>query len=69
VGHALEHALDHGQAADALALAEANVAIRPNGQALDLLARAYMKSNRPTDAQATVRRAVALGWGGEPSIK
>ena len=69
VGPGLEHALDHGQAADALALAEANVAIRPNGQALDLLARAYMKSNRPTDAQATVRRAVALGWGGEPSIK
>jgi len=67
-GHALEHALEYGDPEEALALAEANAALRPNGPALDLLAQAYLKADRPEEARATARRAAALGWGGQPSV-
>ena len=64
-GHALEHALDFGDPASAVALAEANVALRPNGAALEQLARAYTKASRPEEARSAVARAKALGWAGD----
>jgi len=68
-GHALEHALEYGDPADALVLAEANAALRPNGNALNLLAEAYLKVDRVDDARATARRATDLGWAGTPVIQ
>lgn len=67
-GHALEHALEYGDVTQALGLAEANAALRPNGIALNLLAEAYLKADRLDDAQATIARAKALGWAGTPAI-
>lgn len=49
-GHALEHRLAHGTAAQALELAKANHALRPNGEATVLLARALLKSGKPAEA-------------------
>ncbi|MEZ4240135.1 MAG: tetratricopeptide repeat protein [Myxococcota bacterium] len=61
-GHALHHLLDYGDPQQAVALAEANAALRPNGEALTLLARAYRQAGRPQDRRAALQRAAATGW-------
>jgi tetratricopeptide (TPR) repeat protein len=63
-GHALEHFLEYGEPEDALELAQANAALRPNGPALELLAKAYLKADRVDDARATELRAADIGWVG-----
>ena len=65
-GHALEHALAHGTPEDALALAEVNAELRPNGEALTLLAEAYRRVGRDEDAAAAEARAEATGWRALP---
>jgi tetratricopeptide (TPR) repeat protein len=61
-GHALDHLLEHGDPAQALALAERNAELRPNGEALTKLAAAYRLSGRTREADAAIRRAAATGW-------
>ena len=60
-GHALQHYLDAGdRPAQALALAQANAAIRPNAEALGLLAQAYGALGRDRDAADAAARARAV---------
>jgi tetratricopeptide (TPR) repeat protein len=60
-GHALQHFLDAGDSPErAVALAEANVAIRPNAEALTLLARAYEAAGRTGEAKQARVRAQAV---------
>jgi tetratricopeptide (TPR) repeat protein len=61
-GHALDHFLHHGDPEEAVALAEKNAALRPNGEALRLLADAYRRAGREQDAADAERRADATGW-------
>ena len=61
-GHALKHFLHYGDPARAVALAEENAALRPNGEALLLLAKAYDHAGRPDDAREARRRSAATGW-------
>jgi len=61
-GHALEFAIEFGDPARAVELAEANARLRPNGPALGLLAEAYLAADRRDDAAAAVARAGATGW-------
>ncbi len=61
-GHALEHYLHHGDPARAVALAERNAALRPNGEALSLLATAYERAGRSADARNAERRSAETGW-------
>jgi tetratricopeptide (TPR) repeat protein len=65
-GHALDHFLHHGDPAAAVALAEKNAALRPNGEALTLLAEAYRRAGREQDARGAERRAEATGWKAPP---
>ncbi len=51
-GHALEHFLEHGTPARALALAEANHRTRPGGEATVRLAQALLRSERAPEARA-----------------
>ena len=61
-GHALEHALTWGtDPATALALAEKNAALRPNGEALALLSEARLKSGDTAGARAAAEAALATG--------
>ena len=62
LGHGLDHALQHGDAQDAVALAEANVAVRPGGDARVALVTAYLAAGRPTDARALVREILATPY-------
>ncbi len=64
-GHALGHWLDRDGAdatRRALALAEQNHALRPNGEAETLLARAYLKAGRVADARVVIERTLATMW-------
>jgi tetratricopeptide (TPR) repeat protein len=61
-GHALDHVLAYGDPTEAVALAERNAALRPNGEALTQLARAYRQAGRLADADRAIRRAVETGW-------
>jgi len=63
-GHALGHFLDDGPAeADrALALAQANANLRPNGEALVLLARAQLANNAPEAALDSLIKAEDTGF-------
>lgn len=59
MGHGLQHHLLFGTPERAVALAEANHAARPGGDAQVLLARAYLKAGRPADALDVAQRALA----------
>jgi len=60
-GHALQHYLDAGDAPEtAVQLAEANAEIRPNAQALGLLAQAYASAGRDQDAAQARARAAGV---------
>ncbi len=58
-GHALGHFLEFGDAARAVEMAEANHAIRPNGQAKVWLAEAYLAAGRAADGVRVVEEALA----------
>lgn len=62
MGHGLQHHLQFGTPARALALAEANYANRPGGEAQVALARAYLKAGRAADALELVQRALATPY-------
>ena len=60
--HAAEHYLDFGDPARALALAREEVAARPFGEAIEVLASALTATGRPEQALAWLERAEADGW-------
>lgn len=60
-GHALGHALEFGDAADALVLAERNAELRPNASALAQLASAQLANQHPEAALHTIESALAVG--------
>lgn len=63
MGHLLRDALLRAQPRpDLVALAERNYALRPNGDAALLLARAYLKTNRRADARAVIAKLEATPW-------
>ncbi len=57
-GHALHHHLAFGDAFTAVQLAEANHATRPNAEAKVLLAKAYLRADRPHDARVVIDAAL-----------
>jgi tetratricopeptide (TPR) repeat protein len=62
-GHALEHFLEFGEDAKAtIDMAEKNHALRPNADAKMLLAQAYLKGERGTDAKRVIEEALATPW-------
>ena len=61
-GHALDHFLEAGDVRRAVALAEKNVALRPNGEALAKLADVYDRAGRHRDATKTIVQALKSGW-------
>ena len=62
-GHALEHYLkDAPQPAKALALAQANFANRPYGDAAIALAKAYLLNARPGEAARLLEQQIGQGW-------
>jgi len=62
-GHALRHFLEFGtDPAFTLDLAERNAALRPNGEALTLLAKAQLAAGRPGPALETIERVLATAW-------
>ena len=60
--HAAEHHLDFGDPAIALELAREEVAARPFGEAIEVLASALNANDRPADALRWLERAEADGW-------
>lgn len=62
MGHGLEHELQFGSPQRAVALAEANHAARPGGDASVALARAYLAANRASDALARIDRVLATPY-------
>lgn len=54
MGHGLEHELQFGSATRALELAQANVAMRPGGDAQVGLARAYLQAGRMAEALVVI---------------
>lgn len=60
--HAAEHHLDFGDPAIALALAQEEVAKRPFGEAIEVLASAYLANDRPQKALAWLERAERQGY-------
>jgi tetratricopeptide (TPR) repeat protein len=68
-GHALEHALH--EVADpsfAVALAEKNRALRPDGEALTRLAQAYFRAGRVDEAVRTIGLVQASRWTSAESL-
>jgi tetratricopeptide (TPR) repeat protein len=62
-GHALDHFLElEEDPATALAMAERNFELRPDGEAGFQLARALRKSGRDREALAAVERVLGSGW-------
>lgn len=62
-GHALQHHLDFGtDPVFTLGLAERNAALRPNGEALTLLALAQLGAGQPEKARATIEGVLASPW-------
>lgn len=61
-GHALDHCLAAADARCALALARANVAARPYGEARIGLARALLLAGRPAEADREIDRLFASPW-------
>lgn len=62
MGHGLQHHLRFGDPDRALALAKANYATRPGGEAQVSLARAYLRVGRPAEALELVERALATPY-------
>jgi tetratricopeptide (TPR) repeat protein len=62
MGHGLDHALQVGDVARAVELAEANHRVRAGGEAKVALARAYLAARRPEDALAIARAALATPY-------
>jgi predicted Zn-dependent protease len=62
MGHGLEHYLAHGSAEEALDLAKKNYAVRPNGEAGVLLARAYLKADNPKAALEVLEQTLATPY-------
>jgi len=60
--HAAEHHLDFGDPAIALELAREEVAARPFGEAIEVLASALNANDRPAEALRWLERAEAEGW-------
>jgi len=60
--HAAEHHLDFGDPVTALALAREEVAKRPFGEAIEVLASAYLANGRPTEALIWLARAEQQGY-------
>jgi tetratricopeptide (TPR) repeat protein len=61
-GHALEHFLAFGRPAEALELAQRNVALRPNGEARILLAQALFRAGRAAEAISQIEAVLATVW-------
>jgi tetratricopeptide (TPR) repeat protein len=61
-GHALGHYLAFGDAVETLALADKNVALRPNGEAQTLLAQAQLKAGNTAAARKTIDAVLATAW-------
>ncbi|HHO50142.1 MAG TPA: hypothetical protein ENK18_04530 [Deltaproteobacteria bacterium] len=62
-GHALDHLLEHGSdPAQAVTLALANVATRPNAEAWTKLATAHRQASELTAARHALDQAIAQGW-------
>jgi len=61
-GHALDHFLRQPDAAEALALAQANRRNRPYGDAELQLARAYLQAGRPREARALLTAVLRTPW-------
>lgn len=61
-GAALEHELWFGRPDQALDLAQRNAALRPNGEARGLLAKALYKAGRTAEAQREIQAVLASGW-------
>ena len=61
-GHALGHFMDFGAPSEALRLAEANLAARPNAEARMLLAQAALHADAPDRARAAIEEALATPW-------
>ncbi|MFC4295718.1 tetratricopeptide repeat protein [Novosphingobium tardum] len=66
--HAAEHELIAGNPERAVALARADVAARPHGAAIVVLARALVLAGRPAEALACLDRAQAQGWTSAGSL-
>lgn len=62
MGHGVQHHLQFGTAARALELAQANDAVRPGGEAKVLLAKAWLRSDRPDEALRATERALATPY-------
>ena len=60
--HAAEHHLDFGDPVRALELAREEVAARPFGEALEVLASSYIANDRPRDALAVLADAEKRGF-------
>lgn len=61
-GHGLDHFLQHGKPAEALALARKNHALRPYGEAQIQLAEALLRAGERREAERLLRKALASGW-------
>jgi len=62
-GHALDHFLTFGaHPEDTLELAQANAALRPNGEALTGLALAHFEAGHLSQAVATIERVLDTDW-------
>lgn len=67
-GHALEHFLQAPEdAGELLQLARRNAALRPDGEALTLLALAQLRNGLKAEATQTVERLLASGWSTAPA--
>lgn len=61
-GHALDHFLLFGTAAESLAMARKNHALRPNGESQIKLSRALLRTGDHAEAVRVIRRALASDW-------
>ncbi len=62
IGHALKHFLTWGPPEEALAMAQDNLALRPNALARIDLARALLRVDQPEQALAALRPALESPW-------
>jgi tetratricopeptide (TPR) repeat protein len=61
-GHLIRYLLTRNDDAKLIALAEQNAALRPNGEAKLLLAKAYAKCGRGADAQRVLSEIMRTRW-------
>ena len=62
MGHALDHFLMYGTAAEALELARANHATRPGGEAKVKLAQALVRADQIDEARRVITQAIETGF-------